>query len=234
MKLNFSKHSQKPLRKFKARCVASGLWPEIQGFAWSGSRQSLDTTPEVSSHRSRAAFTLLEMLVAFMVGSMAIGGVCTISISAAFNYQAMGHYATMDNQSRNALDVISREVRDSSQLVAFSTNNPPYLRFTNSTAGVTVTISYSSNCLYLAKSGQPTVTLLTGCDSWNFSLFGHAPLLTGGQLSFYPATNSSGYLDASLAKGVNMNWKCSRSILGSKLNTESVQTAQVVLRNKIR
>ena len=29
-----------------------------------------------------------------------------------------------------------------------------------------------------------------------------------------------------------MTWKCSRTILGQKANTESVQTAQVVLRNK--
>ncbi len=49
---------------------------------------------------------------------------------------------------------------------------------------------------------------------------------------FYPATNSSGVYDPSICKLINMSWKCSRTILGSKMNTESVQTAQVVLRNK--
>jgi hypothetical protein len=49
---------------------------------------------------------------------------------------------------------------------------------------------------------------------------------------FFPATNSAGAYDLSVCKLINMTWKCSRTVLGSKLNTESVQTAQVVLRNK--
>jgi len=28
-----------------------------------------------------------------------------------------------------------------------------------------------------------------------------------------------------------VSWKCSRTILGAKINTESVQTAKIVLRN---
>ena len=49
---------------------------------------------------------------------------------------------------------------------------------------------------------------------------------------FFPATNTAGAYDLSTCKLINMTRKCSRTILGSKLNTESVQTAQVVLRNK--
>jgi hypothetical protein len=30
---------------------------------------------------------------------------------------------------------------------------------------------------------------------------------------------------------VDVSWKCSRQILGEKVNTESVQTAKIVMRN---
>jgi hypothetical protein len=30
---------------------------------------------------------------------------------------------------------------------------------------------------------------------------------------------------------IDVSWKCSREILGAKINTESVQTAKIVIRN---
>ena len=33
------------------------------------------------------------------------------------------------------------------------------------------------------------------------------------------------------AKLIDVSWKCSRKIMGEKLNTESVQTAKIVIRN---
>jgi len=40
-------------------------------------------------------------------------------------------------------------------------------------------------------------------------------------------------VDINACKLINMTWKCSRTIFGSKRNTESIQTAQIVLRNKV-
>jgi hypothetical protein len=34
-----------------------------------------------------------------------------------------------------------------------------------------------------------------------------------------------------MAKLVDVSWLCSRKILGRKVNTESVQTAKIVMRN---
>jgi hypothetical protein len=72
---------------------------------------------------------------------------------------------------------------------------------------------------------------LTECDRWDFELYQRTPK-SGGTYVFYPATNIAGAYDLSICKLIDMTWKCSRTILGSKANTESVQTAQVVLRNK--
>ena len=70
---------------------------------------------------------------------------------------------------------------------------------------------------------QPTRTNLAGCDQWTFSMFQRTPT---NNWTFYPAS------DKSLCKLIQMSWKCSRTILGKKINTEEVMTAEVVLRNK--
>jgi Tfp pilus assembly protein PilV len=197
----------------------------------------LRSPTNISALRPKAAagFTLVEMLVAFAIGVVLVGTVATVTVDTLLNYAAMGNYTVMDNQSRNALDEISREVRNASALVAFSTNAPQYLKLTNATSGVTVTITFTNNTLQLAKTGQTTETLLTGCNRWNFSLYNHYPNITSNSISFNASTNyTTGNLDPTFAKVINMVWSSSRSILGTKLNTESVQTAQVILRNKVK
>ena len=60
-----------------------------------------------------------------------------------------------------------------------------------------------------------TNTLLTGCEQFAFSLYNS---------SFAPTTNLS------QSKGLSVNWKCSRTVLGRK-NTEEMQQALIVIRN---
>ena len=89
----------------------------------------------------------------------------------------------------------------------------------------------SNQMLVCQKPNQADQVLLTGCEKWDFQFFQRAPQ-KGGSYAFFPATNSAGAYDLSICKLINMSWKCSRSILDSRVNTESVQTAQLVLRNK--
>lgn len=185
--------------------------------------------------RSASGFSLVEMMIALVIGIVVIGAVLVVAISTRFNYMAMGNYAALDDQSRHALDYISREVRDSSQVIAFSTNAPQYLQLSNQTTRVIVTLTYSNNMLTLAKTGQTNLTLLTGCTGWGFSLYDKYPLFSSNSITFCPSTNAAtGFIDPTFTKVINMTWKCQRTILGTKLNTESVQTAQIILRNKVK
>ena len=104
---------------------------------------------------------------------------------------------------------------------------------TNATAGTTITYTWSATprTLVCQKTGQPDEVYLTECDRWDFDLYQRAPQKSGSY-EFYPSTNAAGVYDPSICKLINMSWKCSRMILGSKANTESVRTAQLVLRNK--
>jgi len=184
--------------------------------------------------RSRG-FTLMETMIV-----MGLAGVVLAIVMATYNYSgtsfaAVGNYSDLDRKSRAALDLLGREIRNSSALVAYSTTNPKFLTFTNNTTRKKITITYDSTArtLSLAKTGQTTQILLTSCDQWDYSLFGKYPVLTATNITFNGATNGAGTIDVNYCKLINMTWKCSRTIFGSKRNTESIQTAQIVLRNKV-
>jgi Tfp pilus assembly protein PilW len=191
----------------------------------------------IFSFSRSVGFTLIEMVVSITVGLVVIGAVVSLSITSAQNFAATANYVDMDSQSRNALDRISREIRNATALAAFSTNNPQFLRLTNANNGSGATITYDATpgTLTLAKTGEPVQTILTGCDSFSFQLFNRYPSInTSTNLSFLKSTNAvTGQVDNQFCKVINMSWKCSRTIRGSKLNTEVVQTAQVMLRNQV-
>jgi hypothetical protein len=56
--------------------------------------------------------------------------------------------------------------------------------------------------------------------------------IAGTTNQFWPATNSSGKLDFTVAKMVDLKWRCTRDILGKTMQTETVQTTKIVLRNR--
>src|SRR4051812_8348664 len=187
--------------------------------------------PKSNARRQIAGFTLVEAMVATAIGTLIMAVMAALSVYSARTFSAMGNYVDLDMHSRNALDVIAREMRQSTGVVDSKTNSGiNYLTLTNTDTATYVKITWNSDAgtLALDKTGQGTQVLLTGCDKWKFWLYNRAPNLNPTNLSFNLATNLAD------CKLVNMSWKCSRTILGSKLNTESVQTAQIVLRNKVK
>jgi prepilin-type N-terminal cleavage/methylation domain-containing protein len=189
---------------------------------------NLSTIAVIPGQRNKRGFTLLETMIV-----MGLAGIVLAIVMATYNYSgtsfaAMGNYTDLDRSSRAALDLLSREIRNSSALIATGTN-PKSLTFTNATTRKIIKITYdaSARTLSLAKTGQATQTLLTSCDQWDYSLYGRVPALTSSNITFNAVT------DVSACKLVNMTWKCSRAIFGSKRNTETIQTAQIVLRNKV-
>lgn len=182
------------------------------------------------SKTSCPGFSLIEMMVAVAASVVLITAVVLLTIFTSRTFYMTGNYVDMDSKSRNAIDIMSREIRNSSALLAYGTSNPAYLLFTNATAGTATTITYDSTArtLSMAKTGQATRIYLTGCDQWNFSLYNRVPNITSANVSFYSATNLA------QVKLVNLSWTCSRKVMGSKLNTETVLTAQIVLRNKVK
>jgi hypothetical protein len=184
---------------------------------------------------SSSGFSISELMVASSVGMMVVAAVGFMSLYASRSSIAVVNYTDLEAKSRYALDVISRELRQGTAVLSFQTNLPvKSLTITNVDRAVSISLTYDSNArtLYLQKNGQATQNILTECDRWDFGLYQRTPFVTSTNVVYYPATNTAGALDAKLCKLVDLSWKCSRLVAAQKLNTESVQAAQFVLRNK--
>jgi Tfp pilus assembly protein PilW len=166
--------------------------------------------------------TLPETLVGVGVGSLVLTSMMMIFMTSNRSFVALGNYVSLDQASRNAVEQMTRDIRNAQNLTSFNTNQ---LVFTLSGSSNLV-YSYDPNACQLTswKTGGATNTLLTGCDSLQFSMFSNVPQ-TGGTL-----TNAS---TVGQAKAISTNWKCSRTILGAKVNSEYIQEAMIVIRKKL-
>jgi Tfp pilus assembly protein PilW len=188
-----------------------------------------------AKNSGRAAFTLVELMVASSVGMMVLAAVSFMSLYASRSSIAVINYTDLEAKSRYALDVISRELRQASQVLSYqSSATLKSLTLTNADQSASIVLTYdpAARTVALNKTGQASMTILTECDRWDFGLYQRTPLVTSSNVFYYPATNSAGTLDPKICKLINLSWKCSRLVAAQKLNTESVQAAQFVLRNK--
>ena len=171
--------------------------------------------------RNCTAFSLVEMLFAVMISSVALATAGMITIFVTRSYVAMGNYADLDVASRNALDTLSRDVRQARALTSFNAHSITLTANDSST----LTYTYNPSTSRLTRqSGAGTSVLLEQCDFLNFHIYQRNP---SNNWSWYPVQGNA----LSTAKLLDVSWKCSRQILGEKVNTESVQTAKIVIRN---
>ncbi len=178
-------------------------------------------------NRSRSAYGLLELLISAGMGFVVLTGAIVVFIYGIFSFAGLGNYAILTGQSRVAADAMSREMREATGILsAQSTGNTKTLVFTNSFTRTITAYAWNADTgiLTCQRTGEDAPRVrLTGCDLWDFTLFQRTP-----QTNWYFFTTA----DLKLCKSIDMTWKCSRSILGQKINTENIVTAQVVLRNK--
>lgn len=184
---------------------------------------------------AQLGLSLVEVMVASAITLITMASVASLTLYGARSSLALANYTDLDSKSRYALDVITRELRQANAVTDFQTNGTiNWLTLTDAVHAATITLTYNSNqrTVTLAKTGQPLLTALTECDRWRLGLFQRTPWVTGTNVMFYPATNTAGAIDKSLCKLVSLSWKCSRTIMSERVNTESVQAAQIVLRSK--
>lgn len=177
--------------------------------------------PISPAQRRRAGVSLLEVLITASIASIVFAAVGSLSLFTARSFVAMGNYGDLDNASRNALDIMSRDIRQCRALTDF-TPNKLTLRG-NDTNMLIFEYKPSTGQLTRQKGGTTTV-LLQQCDYLNFNIYQRNP---SNAFTFYPVLSNK----VDLAKLVDVSWRCSRKILGQKVNTESVQTAKIVIRN---
>ena len=174
--------------------------------------------------------TLVELQIASAISVILFTAVLALAFYTARSFAAFTNYVDLDANSRNALDVMSSEIRQADFLMA-ATSASLKFQTTDVSAGATHTLEYVYDPVTkvlnrIFDGGQPKV-LLTECTFLQFGTFQRntTPSLDN---AFVPVATSQ----ANLCKVVQLTWICSRKILGKSVNTESVQSAKVVIRKK--
>ena len=160
------------------------------------------------------------MLVAVAIGGIVLAAVASLSLYSARSFVAIGNYIDLDKSSRNALDNLSRDIRQTAGLKSYSLSSVTFSNLDNSELVVTWDPETRT---VTSQQGGVTKTLLTECDYLRFNISQRNP--SNGVFGFYPTTNPD------LCKLVDVSWRCTRTMLGKQLQTESVQTARIVIRN---
>src|SRR5258706_3767821 len=198
----------------------------------SGRRHALKNLPflnmKLTQNSSRSAirqagFTVPEITVAAAILLIIVTAVISMSMFGGRSFAAMTNYIDLDSKSRNALDSMIREVRQCKGLY-FYTNN--MIKLTNySNQQVSYAWDRSSGTFNRSVNGVlGPKPLLTECQQLTFKIYQRTP--STNHEFFETATN------VAQCKLVNVSWLCSRSILGKNINTESVQTTKIVIRNQ--
>jgi prepilin-type N-terminal cleavage/methylation domain-containing protein len=171
--------------------------------------------------RRAAGFTLAEVMVASAVASLLFMGLASFSLYTSRACTAMANYSEIESQSRQALDRLCRQIRQSKGLTEYA---PDRVTVKDSDdQPLTFAYDAASKTLSRTKGGQSQV-LLAGCDYLRFDIFQRTP--KSNSFEAFPATTPAA------CKMVQVTWMASRDILGSKQNSDVVQSAKIVIRKK--
>jgi prepilin-type N-terminal cleavage/methylation domain-containing protein len=176
-----------------------------------------------ASRRCRAGVTLIELLVALGVGSLVLAGLAALMFYTGRSFAALTNYVDLDTYSRNALDTMSREIRQTRRLTEGTATR---LAFEDFDGGALV-YQYNADARTLTRSKngvQDAEPLLKECNFLQFSMFQRNPI--NGKYDQYPTAT------AAQCKLVQLRWICSRDLIQARRNTESVQSAKIVIRKQ--
>jgi Tfp pilus assembly protein PilW len=164
-------------------------------------------------------------MVAVVCGVIILGSIMVICVFATRSYFAIANYTELDWKSRNALDVMSQDIRNMDNVFSYTTNGIALAALDGSTVAYQWNPATSAFTRTSTSAGGTTAitTLLTNCTVLVFHVYSRVP------------TNSFTFPDTSSApsqtKLIDVSWRCARAIFGSETNSESVQTAKIVMRN---
>jgi Tfp pilus assembly protein PilW len=177
-----------------------------------------------------SGFTLVELLIATGLGMILLLGLASFYSFSVSSFASMSNYVEMSNQSRNANDIISRDLRLASSVISASTNqtssttNRIVLGPADSANPITYTFDPTAQTLSRTQGGT-SQTLLKGVGSCIFSLYQRPTNSAALYEQFPPGVPAN-------AKLVAFQWSCIRRVVTTQIDSETIQTAMVSLRNQ--
>lgn len=176
----------------------------------------------------RGGFALIEVLIASAITTLVVLVICALTLHSSRSFAAIFNYVDLDDSNQIAMDQLSRDVRQAKRLKSCTTNAT-----TRVVDSITLEDADGTDLVYTYFQKQGTLirtkgghsrTVLKGCDKLAFTL-GQRNTYTGGSEVYAAASPAT-------CKVINVSWSCSRKILGNKENTESMQTARIVIRKQ--
>jgi Tfp pilus assembly protein PilW len=180
--------------------------------------------------RGSRAWTLVEMLVA--VGISAICGMALMGtyIFSVKSMASMYSYAVLDAYNRQAMDLLTREIRQSKQVVAYTTNSITILTAnSDGSSGPKVTYSFNPTAKTMLRSSTDGTSkvLLNNCSLLQFDLFTRCP--SNAVFGSFPVAINNW---SNTVKVLQLTWKTSIIQPSAVANSENVQTARIVIRKQ--
>ncbi len=175
---------------------------------------------------SQSAMTLVEMMVATAIGSIAFLALASLTLFSARSFSSLADYSDLNRSSRMALDRISREIRQSRGLLSATVSpREKQLVFRSPDGNDTFTITYEPPIKLLKlKNSDGEQILSKDCVSFKWQLFQRNP--QPGSFDFTVTTNPS------LCKMVQIDWNCARDTQKSKSKSQSAQSMKIVIRKR--
>jgi hypothetical protein len=180
------------------------------------------STTKRSARLAQSGALLMEYVIAVGVSGLLLAALGAVLFYSVKNSMILANYLDLNSTSLRTLDQMSRDIRQCSSLASYSPNE---LVFSDGSSKSNLTFTYNPSSRKLMRKEHGNVsTLLTECDSLEFSIYQRTPM--AGTYDQYPTAAANN------CKVVAIKWSCSRSIMGNRANTETVQEAKIVLRRK--
>ena len=167
----------------------------------------------------RRGWTLLELMIGVSLGTVVLGSMLPTGVVVSNSMVAIGNYCDLNQASCQTLDTMSRDLRNTAIVTSV---NSRAVTVSNLLTSAVITYAWDGSSKFTRTVNGVSTVMLTQCDYLNFNNYQRNPT---NNFQFLPASSPSD------TKLISVSWRCSRKILGAKMNTESVQTAQICIRN---
>jgi Tfp pilus assembly protein PilW len=162
------------------------------------------------------------LLIAIFIGSLVAIALGMLGIYATRSFAALANYMELDKNSRNTLDRMTQIIRESDGVLSWQ-NHEIVLSYHSQP--LSFAYSPDDKKLFMTDTNGVKSALLEGCNYLDFQIFQRTSM--GGVYDQYPVT-----ADQAVAKIVQISWVCSKSLIGELINSESVQSAKIVIRKQ--
>jgi Tfp pilus assembly protein PilW len=174
-----------------------------------------------STRKTQRGESLPATVIGMGLASLLFAAIASVYLYSARSFVDLGNYMQMDGNARHALDLMSSDIRQADGIASYSSN--------------ALTLKFGTNLLsYTLDTAQRTLfrdylsvrrKLLTDCDGVNYDVFQRNP--TNGVYDYFPDSSS-----ATNSKLVEVTVLCTRSVLGHKANSTTLQSAKTVIRKQ--